>query len=368
EFVTCYQLCEILIIPTLKIRGKGNGNGNGCGYADTPNRGGEYKAWISTDPTFPNSESKTDNFKVQKGQPTPQTEIIALKFYDADANGIWDNGEPVIPNWHIELSLKSDGAFIGCQLTDGGGEAKFLVPQDGTQYVLTEMPPNPGWYPMGDYLFTTPNSVDVTADQDTKEVYFGNVCLIEGSADFDTKGYWHNKNGIAELTADPAFFAQVLAYVNALAPYAAPSGYFGKGDEPFDGVDQHGDPVPAGKGVLDNEDIADAGTVEAEISNFLIDSVGNGGIREQLAQQLLAFIFNTFYRLGSPDAMIVMGDGSLKPAGDIIDQAVQDWISGNSITRSATATLLDGFNNSDYVTFVAIEPEPCDFEPLPCPP
>src|SRR5207248_247363 len=29
--------------------------------SQTPNNGGVYKAWISTDPTFPNSSSKTDN-------------------------------------------------------------------------------------------------------------------------------------------------------------------------------------------------------------------------------------------------------------------------------------------------------------------
>ena len=35
------------------------------GYDVTPNPGGEYKVWISMDPTFPNNGSKTDNFKVR---------------------------------------------------------------------------------------------------------------------------------------------------------------------------------------------------------------------------------------------------------------------------------------------------------------
>ncbi len=34
------------------------------GYDTTPNPGGEYKVWISQDPNFANSASKTDNFKV----------------------------------------------------------------------------------------------------------------------------------------------------------------------------------------------------------------------------------------------------------------------------------------------------------------
>jgi len=58
EFVTCYQLCEILIIPgaVTKVRGKSNGNGNGCGYADTPNPGGVYKAVSYTHLTLPTSD------------------------------------------------------------------------------------------------------------------------------------------------------------------------------------------------------------------------------------------------------------------------------------------------------------------------
>ena len=35
------------------------------GYDVTPNNGGEYKVWLSKDPAFPNSASKTDNFKVR---------------------------------------------------------------------------------------------------------------------------------------------------------------------------------------------------------------------------------------------------------------------------------------------------------------
>lgn len=368
EFVTCYQLCEILIIPgaVTKGRGRGNGNGNDCGYADTPNPGGVYKAWISQNPEFPNSESKTDNFKVKKGKPTPQTEIRAIKFYDSNGDGIQDAGEPVIPDWHIELRLKSDDSLVDCQLTDGGGEVVFLVDQDGTEYVVLEVAPGAGFYPLGDYLNTTPVSIEVVADQDAHVVKFGNVCFVEDTADFDTKGYWHNKNGIGELTADANVFADVIAYVNSLAPYVSPSGYFGKGDEPFDGVDEFGDPVPAGKGVLDNEDIADAGTIEAEISNFLIDSVGNGGIREQLAQQLLAFIFNVHYRLGGTDAMIVVDGGVLKSASEIIGEAVEAWLSSDAVWQNTMAGLLDGFNNDDAVAFVIISAEPCEFEPVPC--
>src|SRR5215218_2162033 len=54
EFDQCYQLSDILIKASDQSQG----------YDDTSNNGGEYKAWVSTEPTFTNSNTKTDNFKV----------------------------------------------------------------------------------------------------------------------------------------------------------------------------------------------------------------------------------------------------------------------------------------------------------------
>lgn len=39
-------------------------------FADTTNPGGEYKVWVSLDSSFPNNDSKTDNFKVLVSNPT----------------------------------------------------------------------------------------------------------------------------------------------------------------------------------------------------------------------------------------------------------------------------------------------------------
>jgi hypothetical protein len=56
RFVTRYQLWTI-------VRSAGSGFAN-QGYDNTPNPGNEYKVWLSLDPNFSNSASKTDNFKV----------------------------------------------------------------------------------------------------------------------------------------------------------------------------------------------------------------------------------------------------------------------------------------------------------------
>lgn len=45
-------------------------------FADTTNNGGEYKVWVSQNPNFDNSDSKTDNFQVDsiEAEPTPSPE------------------------------------------------------------------------------------------------------------------------------------------------------------------------------------------------------------------------------------------------------------------------------------------------------
>ena len=75
NFDQCYQLWAILTKPL-----------GGQGYDDTTNPGGEYKVWVSKNPEFPNSESKTDNFKVVAVTPPPVhgTATITTEVYNAD--------------------------------------------------------------------------------------------------------------------------------------------------------------------------------------------------------------------------------------------------------------------------------------------
>lgn len=40
-------------------------------FKDTSNPGGEYKVWVSKNPSFPESQSKTDNFKIKKATSQP---------------------------------------------------------------------------------------------------------------------------------------------------------------------------------------------------------------------------------------------------------------------------------------------------------
>ncbi|MEO1998700.1 MAG: hypothetical protein ABGZ17_25930 [Planctomycetaceae bacterium] len=222
-------------------------------------------------------------------------------------------------------------------------------------YLVKELPAGTGdslvsWMP------TTALRVEVTVESTlfdnelsgTVEVAtFGNVCV--GTADFGSKGYWHNKNGLSEIADGD------ITYVNGLLPYSQASSDVDDGDEPFDGKFENGDDVASALGG-EGELIAPAGSSLAEISQFLIDPNAGGDPREQLAQQLLAFIFDRRHRLHSQSSVIELPNEDLVSALHLIDEAILDWASGTAIEQDSMKSLLDAMNNKDHVTDLLCDP------------
>lgn len=121
-------------------------------YNDTPNNGGEYKAWLIAQTAnttvdgavihFVDSDAKTDNFKVRK---PAAAYVTVCKFNDLDGNGTQDQGEPMIPHWPITATGVDAGDLtnqtVHTQMDDFGC-VSFAVtnfPNNGTQTVtLTE--------------------------------------------------------------------------------------------------------------------------------------------------------------------------------------------------------------------------------------
>jgi hypothetical protein len=279
--------------------------------------------------------------------------VTAFKIYDRDADGVADTDEPAVPGWKFVLTGTTlTGGTVGPieQLTGADGTTTFSALLPGTYTVTEIIPADGGWQTVA------PTSLTVTVESTLSggtiagtpaEAVFLNFCV--GSADFGTKGYWHNKNGLSEiLPAD-------ILYVNGLPPYGAPSSYFDSGDEPFDGFYADGTPVSAVNGEW-GELIAPAGTALAEISHFLVDANAGADPREQLAQQLLAFIFNSLHDVDSPDAAIQLPDGSWTTASALITQAVAAWSGSDADAQHALQSLLDALNNSDALPFVHYYP------------
>ncbi|MGR5166086.1 hypothetical protein ACPV5L_02655 [Vibrio astriarenae] len=325
-------------------------------------------------------------------------EITACKVFDKNRNGMNDVGELTIPNWPMVLSIPESvplpddinpqatpdlwvklveifGNDLGevhnrkvMKYTDTDGCVQFraLVPNvrgELAPYTIEEIVSSQqGWYHSSATSITFHVRSVLTYDNGLPvidgEVY-GRSDSLEGDAfsfhnhcdltvNFDTKGYWHNKNGLSELTeAD-------RDYVNGLAPYSAMSAYFENGDEPFDGLLENGQKVDAA--FSGDSLIWAGGTWQSEVSHFLVDSNANAELhlhKEQLAQQLLAFIFNSRHR---PDAMGLSIGATLEVNGvwmsivEIIDMAVMLWQSSDAQAITDFATILDNFNNNDMLS------------------
>ncbi len=175
-FAECYQLWALLM----------KASDGSQGYDDTNNPGGEYKVWVSLVPTFDESLTKTDNFKVRTDVPPPPVDshILVTKFYDANANGLNDDAQPVT-GWQVTIAHLEHAWDDKVQYTP------IDLITDPNDYLVTESAAlETNW------RHTTPSSDLFTlAEGETHSTDFGNLCLGAGGG--LTLGFWSNKNGQA---------------------------------------------------------------------------------------------------------------------------------------------------------------------------
>lgn len=97
------------------------------GFSDTTNPGGNYKVWLSPDSNFPESCSKTDNFKVEN-TPSPSPTPIIIEPYCGDGNLDLDQGEECDDGNNED----GDGCSSDCvievpECTEGAGWATEVI-------------------------------------------------------------------------------------------------------------------------------------------------------------------------------------------------------------------------------------------------
>jgi hypothetical protein len=124
-------------------------------FADTPNSGSQYKAWlirqgagttIAADGVhinFSNNDAKTDNFKVVFVpciNCTPTSLLAGRKFYDANANGLFDEGE--VPVEGVQILIIA-GTTTTVVTTNASGIWSTTVPT-GVEYTVLEILPFTG--------------------------------------------------------------------------------------------------------------------------------------------------------------------------------------------------------------------------------
>ncbi len=134
-------------------------------FLETPNPGGEYKAWLTPVASYshngsatacssPNSnvrfgfcasDSKTDNFKIRA---VKAAYVTVCKFHDQNANGTQDATEPLIPHWPI-VATGVDGGTVSTQTEDSGCVSfvfsGFTSTNSSQTITLTEGTQGPEW-------------------------------------------------------------------------------------------------------------------------------------------------------------------------------------------------------------------------------
>lgn len=117
---------------------------------------------------------------------TTDSYIPAFKFYDANADGIYNEGDSPIKGWKIEIYDES--GLVDTEYTDENGEVLFTVPF-GDYTVKEGIPVEKCWVA----TTLTEQPVSVERKETSERVEFGNLCL--GCGGGKTLGFWSNKNG-----------------------------------------------------------------------------------------------------------------------------------------------------------------------------
>ncbi|GEM_PF-1710925 len=144
--------------------------------------------------------------------------ICAKSFYDANGNGLDDDGQP-LAGWPITLSGTdtAGNAVSMTQTTGADGRACFTGVPVGT-YTISSAQPG------GTSRPTTPASLVLNVTECGEfEVSFGSLCL--GSGGGLTRGFWSNKNGQALIGADDLAMLSALNLKDAKGKDFNPSDY-----------------------------------------------------------------------------------------------------------------------------------------------
>jgi hypothetical protein len=248
--------------------------------------------------------------------------ICGYKFYDANANGLWDAGEPAVAGFKIELYMGYtlyDTAYTG-----EDGSYCFDNLNAGT-YTVKEVLPSGSWIP------TTSTSITVTLlSGEVKEGNnFGNLCLEPGHGG-KTLGYWANA-GNKLITAND------VSYLNGLNLYN-PKGW---SYPPFS---------------------SDINTARKQISNYLL-SANAKNMWWMLSAQLIATILNVRHGYLDGSTLVCVDPytcSSFKTVNDIINGAISAL--GPNTPRAEQAywkNLLDNLNNNRLPFFCS---GPCAVE------
>ena len=129
--------------------------------------------------------------------PPPTGSITVCKYFDKNANGFQDAGEPPLTGWPFCINPLDGGTpAMVTQLTANGGCATWSNLTTPGDYVVTEADANEtNWHHS-----TGGTSMIMLASGGTETRSFGNYCLSPSGG--LTLGFWSNKNGNKIITGN----------------------------------------------------------------------------------------------------------------------------------------------------------------------
>lgn len=287
--------------------------------------------------------------------PSPTGSITACKYYDKNANGFQDAGEPALTGWPFCINPLDNGIpALVTQLTGSGGCATWTNLTTPGDYVVTEADANESnWYHS-----TGGTSVIMLASGGSDTRTFGNYCVSPSGG--LTLGFWSNKNGNKVLTGVTAGNGPNLlpAVTNLLN---SPTG----GGARF---------------VNSNGSIHTFTGTYADLKNWLLGATATN-MAYMLSAQTATLLLDTHYgsSIGSPAAV----DGnafdlcSTMTVTGLISAACDSLTGpGNQLTLSGNPSrpgqemlknCIDAINNNGGVIPVAPCPYTFPNPPVPCP-
>ncbi|MEM3489269.1 MAG: SdrD B-like domain-containing protein [Candidatus Bathyarchaeia archaeon] len=237
--------------------------------------------------------------------------ICGYKFYDANANGVWDYGELGVAGIKIELWL--GGSKIN-EITTGSDGSYCFDELDAGNYTIVEVLPD-------NWANTTPTSitVELKSGEISKDNNFGNVCLKPGYGG-RTLGYWANAGNKLITKED-------VIYLNSLNLYK-PSGWY----PPF--TTNNGN-----NGLL---------TARSQIRTYLLRATARD-MRWMLSAQLIATALNVRHRYLSNSTIVYVGPSTYVPSGFITIEEIiinANTALSNGAEQEYWKNILDALNNN----------------------
>jgi hypothetical protein len=322
-------------------------------FNDTPNNGGEYKAWITRKDdyiangnTFKPGSVKTDNFKVKVAAPEGKGGILVYKFYDANGNGIWDSEEVPLFGWamtvtgtgysSIGLTQSPDGLVTFSDLGVGGNPYSVEEGNGGSRWVQSASLVNGS--PSG---LSPENPVAITlVAGETTQVDFGNYCTC-AIKPYPTS-YWLGSGGQTKLN-DKAAMTPEFKLLNG-ANLRSPAG-----------------------GQFNLSLLVDQATNYANLSSWLMGADSSTNEAYRLSAQLAilklnveaGYVRKTYYYKGYGTV-----DQAIADANALLSNAIcgttcnTDPVSPAGVQQEVLRTIIADIN--DGVTL--IQPTPCPYK------